>query len=143
MSRRSQGLSLLIAALLASASAAGADAKQCTQDEAIAAETEASTLKTWPEIFQSYQRYGHCDDAAISEGYSDSVATLVADRWDLIPELNALARAHPAFRAFVLRHLDDLMSIDQDKTIRENAQAHCPKGATALCTAIYARLNEP
>jgi len=61
----------------------------------------------------------------------------------LIPELNALARAHPAFRAFVLRHLNETMNANQVVTIRENAQAHCPKGATALCAAICARLTEP
>ena len=143
MSRLSQGLSWLFAALLASSSAAGADAKQCTQEEAMAAETEAEGLKTWPEIFQSFRRYAHCDDAAISEGYSASVATLIADRWDLILQLNALAGAHPAFRAFVLRHLDETMNADQVVTIRENAQGHCPKGAKALCSAIYARLTEP
>jgi hypothetical protein len=103
-------------------------------------------LKTWPDIFRSYRRYGHCDDGGIAEGYSDSVATLMANRWDSILELNALARKHPAFRAFVLRHLDETINFDQIVTIRENAEAHCPQGAMALCKAIHAslaRLTEP
>lgn len=122
-----------------SASVPGAEAKECKREEAIAAETEASTLKTWPEVLRSYQRFAHCDDGAISEGYSSSVATLLADRWDSLEELNTLSRAHPRFQAFVLRHLDETMDQDQDKAIQRNVRDHCPKGAMKLCEAIRAR----
>jgi hypothetical protein len=43
-------------------------AKQCTRAEAIAAEEEAESLKNWDQIYRSYKRFSHCDDAAIAEG---------------------------------------------------------------------------
>jgi hypothetical protein len=52
--------------------------KTCSQEEAIQAETEASTLKDWTAVYISFKRFSHCDDAAISEGYSDAVGRLLA-----------------------------------------------------------------
>jgi hypothetical protein len=142
---RKSGLAVMVVVLgtmLGGASAAGAEVQKCSREQAIKAEMEASTLKTWSEILTAFQRYGHCDDAAISEGYSSSVATLLADRWNGVAELDRLSRANTGFRAFVLRHLDGTMSAEQDKTIQENVRSRCPQGATKLCEAIKARFAE-
>jgi 4-amino-4-deoxy-L-arabinose transferase-like glycosyltransferase len=108
----------------------------------IQAEKEASSLPNWPEVYKSYKTFAQCDDAAIGEGYSDSVARLLADAWDSADELNRLVSRDGAFESFVLRHIDELMSSSQAKRILENAAARCPAHAEPLCTAIVARTRE-
>jgi hypothetical protein len=119
-----------------------ASPQQCTRAQAIQAETEASTLKTWAKVFTSYQRYKQCDDGAIAEGYSGSVADLLAGHWDRIGELVRLSASHPGFEHFVINHVDVTMSMDQYKVIRKRAKYSCPATARQLCAAIEKRLSE-
>lgn len=57
---------------------------------AMKAESEASTLETWQAVLALYKKYKHCDDGAIAEGYSSSIATLLAGHRDDIGELTRL-----------------------------------------------------
>jgi hypothetical protein len=113
----------------------------CTREEAIKAETEASTLTTWSAVFESYVRYRQCDDGAISEGYGNSVATLLASHWDQFEHLRKLVRAHPKFEGFVLRHVDQTMTSDQGKGIKENIHVKCPINGNELCKSIIKRFS--
>jgi hypothetical protein len=82
---------LFLTAILVFASTLQAQSKTsvaCTEQKAIRAEEEASVLHTWTEVYKSYQNYGECDDGAIAEGYSDSIAHLLSDNWNRISELN-------------------------------------------------------
>ena len=120
----------------------GQDTKgKCTREDAIRAETEASSLKTWADVYGSYERFAQCDDAAIGEGYSSSVARLLSDDWSSVSQLNNLAVRDQAFKAFVLRHVDELMSPNQQEKIRENASAHCSSGTKPLCRSVLARIK--
>jgi hypothetical protein len=130
---------MLLVGLLGVASATDAAPQKCTREQAIKAETEASSLKTWHEVFRSYECYGQCDDGAIGEGYSHSVATLLASRWDQIEELVLLVNADPKFEGFVLRHVDETMTGEQGKAIKENVRFKCPTAANGVCEAINKR----
>lgn len=139
---RSSTLCVSLAVAIAFCSDVAASASQtCTREEAIKAEAEASTLTTWPKVFESYGHYRHCDDGAISEGYSNSVATLLATHWDQFEELRALVRAHPRFQAFVLLHVNETMTLDQGKAIKENIRLRCPANGKGLCESIMTRLS--
>lgn len=116
--------------------------RKCTREDARKAETEASSLKRWHDVFSSYKRFRQCDDAAIGEGYSSSVATLLASQWKHFEELSALSRKYPRFKAFVLRHVDEMMTSEQDKTIEENVRFHCPADSSHLCNLIEERLKQ-
>ncbi len=133
-------LSLAIAAMICFGVAANASAK-CTQEDARKAETEAGSLATWPALFASYTHYQHCDDGAISEGYSNSVATLLASHWEQIDRLRELIRAHPKFQDFVLRHVDHTMTSNQGDAIKKNLRAKCPAEGRKLCKAILKRFS--
>jgi hypothetical protein len=111
----------------------------CAREDAIKAETEASTLTTWSAVFESYRRFRHCDDGAISEGYSNSVATLLASHWGQFESLRTLVKAHPPFEGFVLRHVDETMTSDQGTAIKENIRSKCPIGGQKLCKSIMKR----
>jgi hypothetical protein len=115
--------------------------KRCTEADAKKAELEASSLKTWTDVHSSYLRYAQCDDGSIGEGYSSAVARLLADDWSQFGKLKLLM-SDKSFAKFVLRHIDQLMSTEQEKAIRENTSKRCPAGATAACKSVLSRLNQ-
>lgn len=131
-----------ILCVLAAAVAAHGDSGACTTADAIQAETEASSLTTWPDLYRSYLRFRQCDDAAIAEGYSDSIARLLSDQWNTADELNRLVSHDNGFEKFVLQHIDELMSPTQAENIGKNAEARCPSDAKRLCEKITGRIKE-
>jgi hypothetical protein len=131
-------LFVLIASLVLSAGSASASSpKSCPTELAMKALDEASTLKTWQAVFISYKKYKLCDDGAIAEGYSSSVATLLADHWQDIGGLIKLGNENPSFRSFVLSHIDVTMSLYQAAIIKKNITQKCPSEAKKLCADIH------
>jgi hypothetical protein len=102
---------VIVFALVAAPVARWADGS-CSRDEAIKAEKSVGTLKSWPDVFASFQRFRHCDDAAIAEGYSESITKILDSHWSTIGSLHALSR-HGGFLDFVLRHIDDTVPADR------------------------------
>ena len=119
---------ILLALVPINAPAAG-----CTKAEAIAAETDASMLKSWDAVHESFQKYGHCDDGAIAEGYSDAVALLLANNWNTLPSLAKWVAADPSFERFVLRHIDPTAAAKHLTKIASNAKLDCPGEHRILC----------
>jgi hypothetical protein len=89
----------------------------------------------------SYSLYRQCDDGAIAEGYSESVARILVDHWTTLPQLERVAANDIEFRAFVMKHVDATLSTDDLAKIRKNAQAHCPKGLRAICNDLANHAN--
>jgi hypothetical protein len=118
-------------------SASAAQNEACPREQAVKAESEASTLETWQAVFISYKKYKQCDDGAIAEGYSSSVATLLADHWEDVGQLIKLNHESPSFGRFVLRHVDETMNLDQATIIQKNIAQNCPAGAKELCADIH------
>ena len=114
----------------------GASAAECTKAQAMAAENEASTLKSWAAVHRSFRSYAHCDDGAIGEGYSESVTLLLANRWNTLPSLAKLVAHDPQFQKFVDRHINDTVPRERLAKIASNAQRHCPQRHLALCGQI-------
>jgi len=117
-------------------------AKPCGRKDAILAEQEASSLRSWTEVYKSYRRFRQCDDGAIGEGYSDSIVRLLSEKWSSTDQLDRLASHDRGFRSFVLHHIDELMSPSQAETIRNNAETRCPSRAGKFCKEIAVRLKE-
>ncbi|MDH5525396.1 MAG: hypothetical protein OEY01_15590 [Desulfobulbaceae bacterium] len=111
--------------------------RNCTQDEARKAEIETSMIKDIQSLLESFQRYGHCDDGAIAEGYSAAVVRLLTVGWDKqIVGIYQLTESNRAFKAFFLHHIDELMTMDEQQEILNNVKLKCPETARTLCTAI-------
>jgi hypothetical protein len=79
------------------------DAAECTEQEAIESETTAAYIKSWQELKAHYHKYGHCDDGAIAEGYSESVSYLMETKW---PEFLDY-EMDKSFFSFVKGHVDE------------------------------------
>jgi len=93
--------------------------------------------RSWPTLFRHQQVFGSCDDGALAEGYSDAVAKLFADRWDRFGQFEALSARHPAFRRWVIRHIDSSATEDDLKKIVRNTRScrRDPNGKK-LCASV-------
>ena len=111
-------------------------AAECTKEEAIQAETNASTLKNWEEVHAAFKKFAHCDDGAIAEGYSESVSQLLASHWDQLGRLEKILKSDHNFEAFVIKHIDQTITKENAAKIVDNARSHCPKKSKALCKKI-------
>lgn len=118
-----------------------AEKRPCTKEEAQSAEAVAATVNSWAQLKEQFDHYSHCDDGAIAEGFSESVSLLLADQWRDIPQL-AEMRPQPAFREFVLRHIDETAPEERLERIGENARERCPQGLEDLCQEIESRVNQ-
>lgn len=129
-------ISVVLILFMASAFADDAATKKCTQAEATQAEKEADSLKDWDQVYRSYERFSHCDDGAIAEGYSDSVTKLLADDWKNFNRLLVLTNRSRGFRGFVLKHIDESVPGDRLAKIANNARSECPARGKNLCASI-------
>jgi hypothetical protein len=102
----------------------------------MAAENEASTLKSWTAVHSSFRSYAHCDDGAIAEGYSESVTLLLANRWNTLPSLAKLVADDPHFERFVIRHINGTVPRERLVKIASNARRDCPKDHRVLCDRL-------
>jgi hypothetical protein len=110
--------------------------RSCSSVESEKADREASRLRTWDALYQSYHRFAHCDDGSIAEGYSESVARILADRWDTLPRISVLSANDQQFQKFVLRHIDATLDTNDVKKIRRNAIHRCPSGEDDFCRQV-------
>lgn len=128
---------ILLAWILSfSVSCSLAETRLCSPQEEEQAEYVAATATSWQELHQQFLRYGHCDDGAIAEGFSEAVTVLLAERWHTLKELYAMRRADPKFQDFVLRHINETVPAERLNLIARNAQERCPPGLTELCRDI-------
>jgi hypothetical protein len=115
---------------------AAANQKSCTTPEEKQALDEADSLKDWDALHRSFIRFGHCDDGAIAEGYSDTVGRLFARDWEHIGTLGKLVVSDKKFESFVLRHIDETLLTDTLKAIANHAEKSCPADGKTLCRKI-------
>lgn len=95
-----------------------------------------SNPSTWDGLYKSFKSYRQCDDGALGEGYSESVARLLVDRWNTLPRLGRLVGKDPTFRPFILKHVDATLDIQDVQKIRENARTQCPAGLRTFCNDL-------
>jgi len=110
----------------------------CTKEEAFQAENDTDNLKDWESVYRSFKRFSHCDNGAIAEGYSVAVGRLLADYWKQFKRLQTLCLKNKEFRRFVIKHIDETLSVEVLQKIIDNARLHCPSNARQLCKNIRA-----
>jgi hypothetical protein len=122
--------------ILFSLQTAHAQKRACADAEGRRALDDAGTLRSWDALYGSYSLYRQCDDGAIGEGYSESVARILVDHWTTLPQLVQVAGKDIGFRAFVMKHVDATLNTDDLVKIKKNAQTQCPKGLQATCSDL-------
>ena len=127
---------LPLSVTLLSAQAAHPPKRRCTDEEGRRALDHADTPRSWDALYKSYMMFGRCDDGAIGEGFSQSVARILVDHWSTLPRLTQLARQDGSFRAFVMRHVDATLNTDDIEKVKENSRMNCPTGLRTTCTNL-------
>jgi hypothetical protein len=132
---------LIAVFLVFSASVACAQQHRCTDAEAQRAEAQADTPRSWDTLYSSYKSYRQCDDGAIAEGYSESVARILVDHWSTLPRLANLATKDARFRRFVLTHVDATLDINDLKKISTDAKTQCSSELAAICADLIKKAD--
>lgn len=112
------------------------DVRVCTIEEAQEVEMSAAMANSWMQLHQQFERYAHCDDGAIAEGFSESVSLLLAERWEDIGQLEGILKTDPTFHTFVIRHIDGTTPAERLGRIAMNAAKQCPISLKELCRDI-------
>lgn len=118
-------------------------AQECTPKDADDAESAAdfASMDTWAKAAEWMKKYRQCDDGGISELYSESVAHLLEDKWETLPQLLTLEKANPGLEKFVLAHINSTLSADDELSlIISHATKECPKNSAAL-PGLCARIS--
>jgi hypothetical protein len=110
--------------------------RPCADAQGRRALDEAGALRSWDALYGSYRLYRQCDDGAIGEGYSESVARILVDHWNTLPHLAHLAEKDPGLRRFVMEHVDGTLNMDDAEKIRRNAKGQCPAGLRTFCNDL-------
>ncbi|MDY1550020.1 hypothetical protein [Luteibacter sahnii] len=105
-------------------------------------EAAVPQIKDWPHVYKAFRDNRSCNGESVVEAwsaYSEVIATLLADHWDDVGELSRLVSAHPAFKAFIIKHLED-ETIPENvlSTIRQHAAHECRSGLESLCKELEA-----
>ena len=117
-----------------------AQQKPCTEAERRQVEAEADELRSWDALYKSYRKYRYCDDVDAQEGYSESIARILADHWETLPRLAKLIEHDSSFGKFV--GLDATMDMKDVAKIRNNALHRCPAGLEKLCAKLKKDADE-
>lgn len=113
-----------------------AGTKACPPRDAAAAETAIEHAGSWKKLEAAYMKFRHCDGGELAQGNSEAVAELLAEHWSTLPALTALIRQNPAFRRFVLRHIEAGSDREDLESIQTSAATQCPSGSESLCDDI-------
>src|SRR6266404_1689735 len=129
-------ITLALIVIVFSAQLGYAQKRPCSNVEGRRALDEAVMLRSWDALYTSYKSYRQCDDGALGEGYSESVARILVDHWSTLPQLARLATKDAEFRTFVIRHVDAALSMDDVKKIWKNATRQCPADLRTVCNEL-------
>lgn len=100
------------------------------------------TIETWRNLYVFYNKYETCDELTVADGFSDRGSDLLANHWDMLPDLAEQVEQHPNFATFILLHLNRDLPPNRLSMILSNAETRCPPGQTELCTRIALRVRK-
>ena len=111
-----------------------APAIECTNWEA--AFMAVLEIDDWSSLYDHFQRYPHCDEGAIAEGYSDSTAHLLATSW--IGEAGPwrFLRTDAAFQRFLIKHIDPTADEPDLRQALANTVERCPNHSRRFCRVL-------
>jgi len=114
-----------------------ANAKECTQMEAYAAETVTDYLDSWKNVSRAFRDFGHCDDGGIAEGFDEAISVLWANEWQKLPEMLKYTKENKDFRNFTYKRIwSETIPAERWQKILKKAQNECPKGGKEFCAEI-------
>jgi hypothetical protein len=93
---------------------------ECGLDDANRAESEAATLNTWRDLYDSFSRYKECDDGGIATGYTSSIVNILSSNDPRFGDLDRLRRDDGSLIPWIVNHLNETLSQTEWEAISEN-----------------------
>jgi len=90
----------------------------------------------WKSLHEVVSLSTGCDDVWLAEAYSEKISILLAERWQLLSQLDRISKSEPKFLLFVLEHIDRTIAADRWERIRDSATNRCPNKQAVLCDRI-------
>lgn len=98
--------------------------------------SELKKIEDWDTFHNSFERWGSCDRARIAEEFSYTISRLLTQHWGDVDVLVRLATDDKAFKAFILRHIDENIPDEEGQLIVRNCREHPPVNGEWLCKAV-------
>lgn len=98
--------------------------------------SELKKVQDWDTFHNSFERFGSCDRARIAEEFSYTISRLLTQHWGDVDVLIRLATDDKAFKAFILRHIDENIPDEEGQLITRNCREHPPANGEWLCKAV-------
>ena len=99
-------------------------------------------FKSWTELFKLREQRICQSGAVYAEIWSDQVTQLLADHWELLPELAGLAPKESSQREFVVQSIDVTCPVDRCARIKHMCISSCPPKLGDLCARIQQRIAD-
>jgi hypothetical protein len=126
--------------IILGSSCQSANAAECSEKEAYAAEIVTDYLDSWQNVYSFFEQFRHCYDASIAEGAEYKIQQLWAEHWHDLPEMIALIKKDPKFKAFIWERIsDETFSQEAFGRFVQHAAKECPVGAEEYCQAVIAK----
>lgn len=111
---------------------------KCSQQTLDKLGNESDTMRDWTTLRAFFHRYNACqvDDAEVTGGVSESVARILVDHWETLPEASKLFKQDRLFERFALAGINITDLTDDLNRIDKLAAEHCPINLHALCQKI-------
>lgn len=127
----------ILITLLALALVQVANAKECTQMEAYAAESVTDYLDSWKNVNRAFRDFGHCDDGGIAEGFDEAISLLWANQWQKLPEMLKYTKENKDFKKFIYKRIwSETIPAVRWQKILNKAKIKCPSDGNEFCAEI-------
>ena len=114
-------------AAIALAALAGTPAlaqKECSKAEAAAAEKAVDRVVNYPGLLKAYREYGHCDQAPVSEIFTDAILRLMVE-WKDVDTVAADAQRDGEYKKFIHKHLRSPAAKEDRDSVHSRAKSSC------------------
>jgi hypothetical protein len=99
--------------------------------------------KNWSELYRAYQLYGKESDGVVAGAFTDTVSSLLAERWELLDELRQLGTKDKKFMKFIMSNINQAVPSNRATKIRDKATSQCgAKENKALCRKIVRAIDQ-
>lgn len=108
----------------------------CARPPDIAPEARVFQVASWSELRLVHQDLGGRLDGVVAGAFTEKVADLFAERWELLDEFARLAARHQVFESDVIAALNEAVPQAQTAKIVVNARTRCPARHASLCKRL-------
>lgn len=115
----------------------------CAYPQGHAPESRVFGAANWHELQVVHRDLAKRLDGVVAGAFTEKVAELLAERWDLLDEFVELSAGDRTFKSDVIAALNEAVTQEHAVKILANAQNRCPSKYVGLCSQLVDALAPP